>query len=307
MKTTNMKAFGPQRSKAIAAADISERYKMLQTVCETDTLDFASPNGNLPNPPNYTVWDTPHGPLIHIDNGGSILAVGHLDDVVNQSPIITDSHIWCGQLDDRLGVWGLLHGLKDYTDVKYDILLCDSEEQGQSTAQYFSSDDVGKHYRWGFELDRAGTDCVLYDFEGHQLESDLRDSGWNCNMGAFSDISSLTGQGCQFVNFGIGYHGQHGENCHAKLSDVESQLDRIGQFITAKESTEYPFDESMIQPFLRGGHYDTYYKKDYQDDFDYSDSYYTAKPARCGCPEMADGHPSDWTFCPHCGLDLYCR
>ena len=82
------------------------------------------------------VKHTEHGPLIYQDNGADILAVAHLDYVkFNPSPKYRKNKILkTPQLDDRLGAHVILNVLPNL-GVKTDILLCDSEEIGQSTCQ----------------------------------------------------------------------------------------------------------------------------------------------------------------------------
>ena len=101
------------------------------------------------------------GQLIYRDNGAKVLAVAHLDYVGWTHPYFTrhGRRINAMQLNDRLGAWvilDLLHDLGLDPD-KYDILLCDMEEVGDSTAQFFKPK---KQYNWIFEFDRAGTDFV---------------------------------------------------------------------------------------------------------------------------------------------------
>ena len=273
-----------------SAQQFPARWKILSGICEMKVSAFSALSG-------ATTTTTPHGPMVYQDNGADILAVAHLDHVLKQLPLFSGDTIQCGQLDDRLGVWGLLHGLRKYTDTKYDILLCDSEEIGQSTAQYFTS---AKQYNWGFELDRAGTDCVLYDYAGGALERRLRNSGWTIGNGAFSDISYLTNAGCDFVNFGIGYHAQHTTECFANMSDVEQQLERVGLFLDKYSGESAPYDDSWK----------------YDDTYNHNDGYYNdnnngAARKYCTCDAIYDNmfcrtmqHDYSWKYCPYCAGEL---
>ena len=112
-----------------------------------------------------TVTETKDGPLIYIDRGSPILGVAHLDTVANGNlpkpkwlngpdgfPIVNSI-----ALDDRLGAWVLLDLLPSL-GLTFDVILCDSEERGRSTAESFQPT---REYNWGFEFDRAGTDTVL--------------------------------------------------------------------------------------------------------------------------------------------------
>jgi len=215
----------------------------LRKVCKADISAFATLG-------DTTV--TKDGPYTFIDNGADIIAVGHLDWVLEQEPRFLRKkkgiqHVQCGQLDDRLGVWGILLGLEGLVDVKYDILLTDSEEVGASTAQYFEHPE-GKIYNWGFELDRAGTDCVLYDYKGLELDDYLKEAGWFTNRGSFSDIQYMTELGFQCVNFGIGYQRQHTKECYAPLHVVSDQLQRIASFINKHHDIAMPYDYKTQKP-----------------------------------------------------------
>ena len=148
---------------------------------------------------------TAHGPMIFIDNNAPVLAVGHLDYVDFKEPkrkkqykntIIYD----CPQLDDRLGVWMILDILP-LAGIKCDILLTDSEEQGQSTAQYFKPT---KKYNWIMEFDRQGTSTVMYDYDDNDMRQLLREYDFEIEYGAFTDICSLESLGCKEFNFGVG-------------------------------------------------------------------------------------------------------
>ena len=111
---------------------------------------------------------TTEGPMIHIDRGSKILGVAHLDYVMKDSPQWEDGTIWTAQLDDRLGVFNLLYLLPRLGMPKYDILLTDSEESGQSTARYFAP-PKGRTYNWVFEMDRQGENPVCYQYEDAEL------------------------------------------------------------------------------------------------------------------------------------------
>jgi len=110
--------------------------------------------------------------------------------------------------------------------IKVDVLLTDSEEIGQSTAQYFPETD---YYNWTFSFDRAGLDVVLYDYETKALCDLLQGYGYNTGWGSFSDICSLrTNTAC--MNFGVGYHYQHSYKCYAKMGDTEYAVDMFREF-----------------------------------------------------------------------------
>ena len=165
---------------------------------------------------------TQHGPLIHIDNGADVLAVGHLDWVYfNPKPKIKRQFENVRientpQLDDRLGVWVILDVMKA-AGIKVDVLLCDSEEVGQSTSQYFNA---AKNYNWLVEFDRAGSGAVMYDYETPEFCGMLEEVGYDVEVGSFTDICNLESLGVAGFNLGVGYHGQHTKKCFANLSET---------------------------------------------------------------------------------------
>ena len=198
-----------------------------------------------------SVLDTQDGPLIYIDKGSPILGVAHLDTVASKLP---RSVFWGSakykdgstalpviqsiQLDDRLGAWMLLDLLPSM-GMNFDVLLCDGEEKGRSTAEHFKP---SKEYNWGFEFDRMGTGTVLYDYEDDDVwEQTLRSHGFGIEMGSFSDISSLTHVGCCFANFGVGYHSQHTHQCHAYLDDTVLMAMEFETWLKEQSDTRYPY------------------------------------------------------------------
>ena len=224
------------------------------------------------------VLETQHGPLIFQDNGANILAVAHLDTVHvtgAAKPRIKKNKAYGPQLDDRLGVWTLLHLLPTLGAPKYDILLCDSEEIGQSTAQYF---ETNKDYNWIFEFDRAGTDVVLYDYEDENTVTLLQNEGFKVGVGAFTDICELEHLGCKAFNFGVGYHKQHTAQCHADLNDTIQMASKFCEFAHAYKDIHLEHTPSP--------HTKTVWE--YDDGIDICND----------CHTVLDWQ---WIFCPQCG------
>lgn len=189
------------------------------------------------------VLETNPGELIYQDNGGEILFVGHLDCVMWGKPKASKGRISkCPQLDDRLGVAIILELLSEIISEPFDILLCDLEEVGQSTAQYFRTD---KQYRWCCEFDRAGSDCVLYQYDDGTLADTISDCGIEIGRGAFSDISYLDHLGCQCVNWGCGYHDQHTKGCYARIAEVDSQIAKFANWYQHYGKRSFPYVEEQ--------------------------------------------------------------
>lgn len=200
----------------------------------------------------YHNTKTPEDKIVFQDNGPDvkILAVGHTDYVKGYSnpPVITTpkisldgTHVLARQLDDRLGVWIILHILPQLLQSKgyasYDILLTDQEESGNSTG-YFFNPPGDKKYNWMFEFDRKGTDVVMYHYETDPLKKMLQKSGFKVGTGSFTDICMLDHLECVGFNFGCGYHGEHSEKCYADLRDtmqmINGFVDFYGQYNKVK-------------------------------------------------------------------------
>lgn len=173
---------------------------------------------------------TKYGPLTHIDKGSKILGVCHRDTVMfNRDPKITRKSIRnCPQLDDRLGLWVLMDYLPQVGAPVFDILITDSEEVGNSTAQFF---DAPREYNWIFEFDRAGTDVVFYDYETDDLEDLFFEYGFETGSGSFTDICFLSHLGCAGFNIGTGYYRQHTPGCFAILKETKRQARRFAELM----------------------------------------------------------------------------
>ncbi len=203
-----------------------------------------------------TVRDTADGPYIHIDRGASVLAVAHLDTVQSAAPKwLSPWIVNTPDLDDRLGVWILLSLLpRLHPDVKYDVLLCDSEEVGQSTAKDFAKAIGTDHrYNWLIEFDRKGVDVVTYDYDADGWDELLAAEGLTIGSGAFSDISYLESMGVKGVNFGCGYHGAHRPDCWADLRETKLQVDRFADFFRQYHAVRFPHVERDVRGFYGGG------------------------------------------------------
>lgn len=171
---------------------------------------------------------TRSGPLTHIDRGGDVLCVAHLDWVRFHKPSFSrrGNTIYCGQLDDRLGAWVALD-LLPALGVTTDILLTDSEEVGDSTAQFF---DPPKEYNWIAQFDRAGTDLVMYEYDCKSNRELLKQYGYKIGIGSFTDICWLNHLGVSGFNIGVGYYKQHTDKCHAILHETVTNARRFAEF-----------------------------------------------------------------------------
>lgn len=175
--------------------------------------------------------DTPDGPYIFQDNGAAVLAVAHLDFVLWARPVYSGSCVTCPQLDDRLGAWAILSILPSL-GVKVDVLLTTGEECGRSTARHFQQ---SHGYNWMLEMDRRGTDAVMYDFENGKRRRLLRKYGFQVGQGSYSDICSLSDLGVAGYNFGVGYYAEHTYHCKADLRDTLAQCNKVARFWRAEK------------------------------------------------------------------------
>lgn len=151
----------------------------------------------------------------------NVLFVAHLDTVHKPGIIFNTSDTLCASgIDDRVGCWLAYElGLK----LGADVLLCDKEEAGHSTAQFHKPKD----YNWAVEFDRAGLDVVMY-FPCRPLRTVLS-RFWTIGSGAFSDISFLPAHFASF-NLGIGNVNPHGRIDHLKWASLSDQLRKFLDF-----------------------------------------------------------------------------
>ena len=235
--------------------------------------------------------DTPTGQLTYIDNGASVLAVGHLDYVDWTRPRISRSGqtIRCPQLDDRLGVWTILDVLPKL-GINVDVLLTDSEEIGQSTAQWF---DSPKRYNWMVEFDRRGTDAVLYQYDTDEQRERLEDVGFDIGRGSFSDISYLEHLGICGFNVGIGYHHEHTRRCYAKLNDTWSQIRKFERYWSSWRDTPMEYVKAPVKPVSGWWDYECYVCNRM---INWKDNV---------CPDCGTDQYDDYWQCEHCNHDNY--
>ena len=232
-----------------------------------------------------------HGITVFQDNGANILGVAHLDAVGKTTPQIRGDIIQCMQLDDRLGAWVLLELLPQLGCPKFDVLLTDNEERGDSTAQYFTPPD-GRKYNWIFEFDRMGTDVVMYDYEDDASEKLLEEYNFKLGWGSFTDICHLDHLGCKAFNFGTGYHNQHRKECYADLNDTLEMAQKFVEFAKDQYSVMMPHDPSTSrQPWW---HYNTSQYKYVATEMDDKEFCYN-------CGEYQE---RAWRYCPFCGTKI---
>jgi len=199
------------------------------------------------------VTKTKHGDMMFQDNGADVLAVAHLDTVIHNPKYKVDKSdpanvviSKCPQLDDRLGAWVILHLIPHmFPHLNYDILLTDSEEIGESTAQYF---ETTKQYNWMFEFDRNGVDSVTYGYSSPAWDAEVSKIS-QVGRGSFSDISYLDHLGCRGMNVGVGYYGQHTNDCFANICETVYMAMKFGDWATENMDNAFPFEYPTLPKF----------------------------------------------------------
>lgn len=146
-----------------------------------------------------------------------------------------------GGLDDRLGVYTILH-LLPRLGILTDVLLTTDEEIGQTTAFEFETD---KQYDHIIEFDRAGTDVVCYQYTDEGLDQRIRNAGARPGEGIYSDIAELEHLQAKACNWGIGYQDYHSPRAHAWLEDTFKQVARYETFYHQNEGIYLPHSQAL--------------------------------------------------------------
>lgn len=180
-----------------------------------------------------SVVSTTTGPYVFQDNGADVLAVAHLDTVRHDRHFgfyaeDPDTLFNC-QLDDRLGAWIALDSLPR-RGIKMDVLLTTGEESCASTARDFTPP---RQYHWVVGFDRAGADVVTYQYADPDWRDALEVAGNHVGWGSYSDIAELEHLGCCAVNWGIGYHDNHGPSSYCSLAELGEAIERFVSFYRA--------------------------------------------------------------------------
>lgn len=189
---------------------------------------------------------------IHVQRGKSkVLGVAHLDTVRPYSHFwMNDSYVGCPTLDNRLGAWVLIQGLTDM-GITLDLLLCDEEERGNSTAQDFVVPE-GVEYNWMVSFDRMGMgDCALYQYESPAVKAMLKPFGINGVKGSYSDIDSAGHLGILGFNWGCGMQDYHSDSSYASLFALRTQMERFARFFETHKDIKLPYEQPQWQRFHR--------------------------------------------------------
>jgi len=226
--------------------------KRLSQRCTDDIIQF---NGY------GQAYETPDGLYFFKDNGKKLLAVGHLDTVQKpNTPKRVGNKFFASTLDDRLGVYMLLDMIpKMLGNMPYDLLLTTGEETGKSTARYFRPP---RQYNWMVEIDRMAKTTAMYEYETEEYSKMVKGCGMTVARGSNTDIRYLNHLGVFGANFACDYHNNHSMNAYCNLDGVESQAEKIIDFIMKYKDMYLPYVPKKKVTYTstyNSGYYNGYY------------------------------------------------
>ncbi|MEM0142895.1 MAG: hypothetical protein QXL94_02940 [Candidatus Parvarchaeum sp.] len=184
----------------------------------------------------------------YIDNNAKVLAVAHLDSVQAYNGMYYDRRkglIRCRTLDDRLGVYIIMHVLPRL-GINVDVLLTWDEERCNSSAQFF---ETTKKYNWIIEFDRMGVDVVMYQyFANIRAREYVTSLGLKADYGSYTDIVELEHLGCVGFNWGVGYHAHHSINAWVSVDELDYMIGKFRKFWSFYSETFMPYEAERIAP-----------------------------------------------------------
>jgi hypothetical protein len=192
------------------------------------------------------IFESKGGLHAHKDNNSKILAVAHLDTVqkaharMAMVQLERDTLIFSPVLDDRLGVYTILHALP-LMGIKIDILFTENEERGMSTAADFTTE---KQYNWIVEFDREGSDAVTYNYDWDD------DVGryFKLGVGSYSDICELEHLGCKGLNIGVGYRNPHTRRAYFVVEEYLAQMRKFAKFYRDNHDRKFAHEKIKFWP-----------------------------------------------------------
>jgi hypothetical protein len=277
----------------------------LKQVAGMAVEDFANIDGI------QTVETKDKRPLYLLDQGSSLLGIAHLDSVQKHEPILAvlnhplETRIYCPVLDDRIGVWTMLHVLPAL-GIKLDVLLSDGEESGNPTSRDFVP---SKKYLWMTMFDRTGLDCVMYRYyQQAELKKALEEVKFNTGHGSFSDISSMH-IGCSGFNVGVGYYDYHGPMAYFKLSEYITNIVKFVEFHKKYQHTHFVEPVETIRTYSNFEHFRKGYK--YPETSIFGADRLWIYAGKCEWELVADKcakcgtELDDWNQCSKCDVGYY--
>jgi hypothetical protein len=211
--------------------------------CRMRAIQSVSSFGHLSG---FVESKTPNGSYFYKDNGGSVLAVAHLDSVQSSKRFVrartTESNklaYLSETVDDRLGAYVVIDLLPALGITDYDVLLTEGEEIGISTAMHFEPPS-GKQYKWMFSFDREGIDVVMYQYDTKEQRTRVERVGGKVGIGSFSDICFLDDLKCCGFNFGTGYYNNHSRDAYFVKHHLLNQVAMFLSFWRKYKNTHMP-------------------------------------------------------------------
>ena len=171
---------------------------------------------------------------VYFDNNNPVLLVAHIDTV--QTPALNADGVSGAGFDDRLGCFLSLKLMNMYPDY-FDVLWCDYEESGRSTATHFKPPH---DYNFVIELDREGDDFVDYGLSTNEFQSLFTEvTHIKQSYGSFSDICSLDSVKAAKINLGVGTYLSHSRNSGFNPYECVSQISRMIEFVRLHHHTHF--------------------------------------------------------------------
>ncbi len=222
------------------------------------------------------VVETRDGIYIFQNNNAPILAVAHLDTVIQEfgwEVINNGKTLKNPQLDDRLGAYIILCLLKKH-GINYDILLTENEEIGRSTASHFRAP---RKYNWMFEIDRFGDDVAMYKYYCQEYVKLLNENGWGrVSRGSNTDINHLGHLDITGFNFACAYSNNHSKQAKLDIVLLDSILDKLIPFLAKYQDIVLPriVEKTTYQStnWQRLPRNDDYWQSYADDTYDYCDT-----------------------------------
>jgi len=162
--------------------------------------------------------------------GHKVLAVAHADSVQQARFFNRKGNvIFSPSLDDRLGV-AVAVDILPMLGIECDVLITDEEESANSSGSSFALDHLKHEYNWIVEFDRAGEDCVTYDYSSKEWSNAISLAGFRHGYGSYSDICEMEEMGVCAMNVGIGYEHYHSMSAYANMIALDRNLQKFVEF-----------------------------------------------------------------------------
>jgi hypothetical protein len=182
--------------------------------------------------------------------GHKVLAVAHADSVQQVRFFNRKGNvIFSPSLDDRLGV-AVAVDILPMLGIECDVLITDEEESANSSGSSFALDHLKHGYNWIVEFDRAGEDCVTYDYSSEEWSNAISLAGFRHGYGSYSDICEMEEMGVCAMNVGIGYEHYHSLSAYANMIALDRNLQKFVKFYREFGDTRF---QHVMREYKIGG------------------------------------------------------